>query len=540
MSTPSIQTLITQAQQVLNLKSTNEIRATLAAVLANANVGTPLNPNLTTQQLWDEFYEIVRQPSDDIMSIVVDQMMRMVFSPPAPGGAGADKQVIFNDGGVLAGDTKFLWDKNANRLDVDGPVVITGDLTVATSALKVDSTTGRFAINTATFASGAIGVIQSSATRSAGFIFNNSAGTYGGNIGLGAAGSGSGSQNVDILAVGTDLSLYSGNALQHKISNPGVFNWYDGVGGTRMTLNSVGLGVGIVPAVGDGSGIFKAAGTGVGTANTRMGIDTRETTSGNGAGIWIGAMNNENTGVIGSRTATGNIAFQTYNGGWGERMRIDYLGNVGVGVTPSAWGSSYKSVQTTLGAALAGATGNLVLAQNCYYDGTNWVNNRASTFSSKYDMNVAANGTHAWYVYNASFGTVGNTIPFTQAMTLDASGNLLVGTVTSPSGTKIGSIAKLGKVSVEGSNSITVTTAATPLARAFDTGGLFFVSGYNNVGGSRGWFLVAAGGTTPTVIASDNLTGLTVAFTSPSGVLNMNTVSGSLTVTSISLTNQGV
>ena len=126
MSTPSIQTLITQAQQVLNLKSSNEIRATLAAVLANANVGTPLNPNLTTQQLWDEFYEIVRQPSDDIMSIITDQMMRMVFSPPAPGGVGADSQVIFNDSGVLAGDTKFLWDKNANRLDIDGSATITG------------------------------------------------------------------------------------------------------------------------------------------------------------------------------------------------------------------------------------------------------------------------------------------------------------------------------------------------------------------------------------------------------------------------------
>jgi hypothetical protein len=83
MATPSIQTLITQAQQVLNLQSSNEIRATLAAVLANANVGTPLNPNLTTQQLWNEFGEIVRQSTDDIMSIVVDQMMRMVFSPPA-------------------------------------------------------------------------------------------------------------------------------------------------------------------------------------------------------------------------------------------------------------------------------------------------------------------------------------------------------------------------------------------------------------------------------------------------------------------------
>lgn len=143
MSTPSIQTLITQAQQVLNLKSTNEIRATLAAVLANANVGTPLNPNLTTQQLWDEFYEIVRQPSDDIMSIVVDQMMRMVFSPPAPGGAGADKQVIFNDGGVLAGDAGLTYNKATDAL------TITGDLTVDTSTLKVDSTNNRVGIGTA-------------------------------------------------------------------------------------------------------------------------------------------------------------------------------------------------------------------------------------------------------------------------------------------------------------------------------------------------------------------------------------------------------
>jgi hypothetical protein len=80
MSTPSIQILTTQAQQVLNLKSSNEIRATLAAVLANVNVGTPLNPNLTTQQLWDQFYEIVRQPTDDIESIIADQMMRFMFS----------------------------------------------------------------------------------------------------------------------------------------------------------------------------------------------------------------------------------------------------------------------------------------------------------------------------------------------------------------------------------------------------------------------------------------------------------------------------
>ena len=48
-------------------------------------------------------------------------------------------------------------------------------------------------------------------------------------------------------------------------------------------------------------------------------------------GLWFGSMTNENTGVIGTRTATGNIAFQTHSGGWGERMRLTYDGKVGIG-----------------------------------------------------------------------------------------------------------------------------------------------------------------------------------------------------------------
>jgi hypothetical protein len=190
---------------------------------------------------------------------------------------------------------------------------------------------------------------------------------------------------------------------------------------------------------------------------------------------------------------------------------------------------------------IVSGSSSMALNRNCYFDGVNWRYKVLTSFGiSQYQL--SGNGSHIWNI--ASSGSAGALIngsgAWTQAMTLDASGNLLVGTVTSPTGTKIGSIAKLGKVSVEGTNTVTVTTSATPLAKAFDTGGLFFVSGFNNVGGSRGWFLVAAGGAAPVVIASDNLTGLTVAFTSPSGVLNMNTTSGSLSVTAISLTNQGV
>jgi hypothetical protein len=76
-----------------------------------------------------------------------------------------------------------------------------------------------------------------------------------------------------------------------------------------------------------------ATGTGAGAANTKLGFVLIEDDSGNGAGLWLGSMTNQNTGVIGSRTSTGNIAFQTYDGSWGERMRLTYQGNLLLGAT---------------------------------------------------------------------------------------------------------------------------------------------------------------------------------------------------------------
>jgi len=73
--------------------------------------------------------------------------------------------------------------------------------------------------------------------------------------------------------------------------------------------------------------------TGHGASNTVSLASIAESTSGNTMGLWIGSMTNENTGVIGTRTATGNLAFQTHSGSWGERMRITYDGKVGIGTS---------------------------------------------------------------------------------------------------------------------------------------------------------------------------------------------------------------
>ena len=324
---------------------------------------------------------------------------------------------------------------------------ITGDLTVDTSTLKVDSTNNRVIVGhtsgSAAFQvtnAGAAGLeIQPTGFSSAPLIqsYNRSGSAY------------------------TQLTL-DASTIVHALS-----------GTTAMTLNSTGLGIGDAPASGEkltvlgsiylktanklkldnasnnfGASIHNIGASAQAALAFTLGATQAMTLDSTGLGIGVSPSSrldvaNTATPVIFSMTLVGAQRWQqiidTTAGNWTLRDQtgsIDALivkagsGNLGVGVTPSAWGSGYKSVQVNEAGGFAGKNDGLIVAQNCYFNGTNWVNNRASTFSSRYDMNVAGNGVHAWYVYNASFGTVGNTIPFTQAMTLTAAGEFLVGTTS--------------------------------------------------------------------------------------------------------------
>jgi hypothetical protein len=159
-----------------------------------------------------------------------------------------------------------------------------------------------------------------------------------------------------------------------------------------------------------------------------------------------------------------------------ERMRLDSAGNLGLGVTPSAWGNTYKAFQagtTSVLAGVASQTNNYVLHNfvNCYNDNTNWVY-IASQEAGRYEI---ARNTHKWF--NAPSGTAGNTITFTQAMTLGSDGNLAVGT-TSTSGARLkvdggatsGTIGQFGNaqggliLGAASSVAYVDTTSSTPLA----------------------------------------------------------------------------
>jgi len=104
---------------------------------------------------------------------------------------GSTTQVIFNDGGTnLAGDAGLTYDKTTDALTVVG----------ALSGSKLTVTGGTIPAN----------------------------GVY--------------------LPAANTLEFSANSLAQYRIAPLGVFSWYDGAGGTRMTLNSTGLGIGAAPS----------------------------------------------------------------------------------------------------------------------------------------------------------------------------------------------------------------------------------------------------------------------------------------------------
>ena len=126
--------------------------------------------------------------------------------------------------------------------------------------------------------------------------------------------------------------------------------------------------------------------------------------------------------------------------------------NLGVGVTPSAWQSGFKAIQLS-GLASWNVDGSTAgsatyFGNNVYRDSTNtrWQYLVTGDNATQY---LQASGQHIWRT--APSGTAGNAITFTQAMTLDASGNLGIGTSSpatkfhvSGSGSVIGQIETSG------------------------------------------------------------------------------------------------
>jgi hypothetical protein len=117
----------------------------------------------------------------------------------------------------------------------------------------------------------------------------------------------------------------------------------------------------------------------------------------------------------------GSLLFKTKPeaGALQESMRIDSSGNLGLGVTPSAW--SAPAFQISRGSHFAD-TGSVGMQHNAYFN-SGWKYIASSQGALQFQ---AIPGTG--FLWNtAPSGTAGNAISFSEAMRIDSSGNLLVG-----------------------------------------------------------------------------------------------------------------
>jgi hypothetical protein len=138
-------------------------------------------------------------------------------------------------------------------------------------------------------------------------------------------------------------------------------------------------------------------------------------------------LNNASNGFLWN-TANGGIQFGTNNT---ERMRIDSSGRLGLGIVPSAT-TAFTVFQNKYLSLYGYDAGQSHIVTNTYYPVDNGVYKRqVSGYAQKLTM---VNGS---YIFNtAANGAADSDITFSAAMTIDSSGNVLVGITSAISSAK--------------------------------------------------------------------------------------------------------
>ena len=323
-------------------------------------------------------------------------------------------------------DTNFalLYNGINSKLSITGGT-ITGDLSVTGLVTLTGGTA-----NGVPYLNGSKVLTTGSALTFDGTNFRTTANARFEGGGIGIVGSGVG---AEIFAFG-GAAFFSSYNRTTNVNTPinivsGDYTAFS-VGSEQMRLTSTGLGIGTSAP----SGKVHAVNTYSNTSDATIIV------GGNIPGINLRANNGARMSVFSNFATADSTSFLTSLGGANpstEVLRFIHTngdlfvptGNLGLGVTPSAWQNTRRALQVGTNVALWGSSigaGSAFFSNNTYLDQTTfrYLNTAGASFLAQ-----QTDGSFVWNT--APSGTAGAPITFTQAMTLTQAGNLLVGTTAS-------------------------------------------------------------------------------------------------------------
>lgn len=333
----------------------------------------------------------------------------------------------------------------------------------------------------------------------------------------------------------------------------GIFD-YDAVS-ARLVINSSGNAtfagnVGIGAAASDGNLHVRKTGVNTGITNVLMNANFAD--GSNGTGLSIGYRTDETTAVIAARTATGNIAFYSYDAGWSESMRIKNNGNVGIGTdSPSTKLEIFgnNSARNTLQNILTingGTSSNNVydgFGMGIKFNGRDYSNQLRDYAYINSVMQVAGTSTpggdpsfSTQLQFWTNTGGAVNTLP-TQKMVINALGNVGIN-VSNPGFQSVDGYGQIG-IEIKGGKE----NNQAPCVRLHETGsgkGSFELRSTRNILTSGNYFAIAEGTDTFFAIRGDDDSGgvvtrgyVGIGTTSPGAKLDISESNGGILLSRI-------
>jgi hypothetical protein len=280
------------------------------------------------------------------------------------------------------------------------------------------------------------------------------------------------SVQVTSFSAGT-TGLTPSTATTGAITLGGTLNVANGgTGLTTLATSRIPYGNGTGALSSSSTFVFDGTNLGIGTSSPADKLEVVSTAQYSGATIQGGTTTGAGILTLKNSNANGIWQFGVYGSGISGnandlyiydgvanavRAVMDNSGNLGLGVTPSAW-DTFKAFDINTYASLFASTGSAQLSGNLYYASSAYKYKTTSAAS----LYVQTSGQHQWY--NAPSGTANATATITQAMTLDASSNLAVTGSISSNGALVSKVGTAdGQVNLGSDNNTYVYSASTDL-----------------------------------------------------------------------------